>query len=154
MKRIQWKKLLLCIALPLAVGGLAAALTGGSMAKFASLKQPPLSPPGWVFPVVWTVLYVLMGIASYLVLTSGRADRSAYWLYGLQLGFNFVWPLLFFRGELFWFAFVWLVVLWALVFATAVRFHEISAPAGWLFVPYVLWVTFAGYLNLSIAVLN
>lgn len=152
--KIQWKKLLVCIAIPLAVGGLAALLTGSSMEKFSSLNQPPLAPPGWLFPVVWTILYVLMGVASYLVLTSGRPDRFALRLYGVQLAVNFLWPLLFFRWELYWFAFVWLVLLWVLVVATAVRFHEISALAGWLLVPYILWVTFAGYLNFSIAVLN
>lgn len=154
MKNIQWKKLLLCIAIPLAVGGLAALLTGSSMERFASLKQPPLSPPGWLFPVVWTVLYVLMGIASYLVLVSGKPNRAALRLYGIQLAVNFLWPLLFFRWELYWFAFAWLVLLWVLIIATAVCFHAIHKVAGWLFVPYILWVTFAGYLNFSIAVLN
>ena len=154
MKHIQWKKLLLCIAIPLAAGGLAALLTGSSMEKFSSLNQPPLAPPGWLFPVVWSILYVLMGIASYLVLVSGKTNRAAGWLYAVQLAVNFLWPLLFFRWELYGFAFAWLVLLWVLVIATAMRFHSISAPAGWLLVPYILWVTFAGYLNLSIAILN
>ena len=158
MKHIQWKKLLLCIAIPLATGGIAALLTGSSMEKFSSLNQPPLSPPGWLFPVVWSILYVLMGIASYLVWVSGKpnrtAKRTALRLYAVQLAMNFLWPLLFFRWEMYSFAFAWLVLLWVLVIATALRFHAISAPAGWLFLPYILWVTFAGYLNLSIAILN
>ena len=154
MKNIQWKKLLLCIAIPLAVGGLAALLTGSSMEKFSSLKQPPLAPPGWLFPVVWSILYVLMGIASYLVLVSGKPNRIAMRLYALQLAVNFLWPLLFFRWEFYGFAFAWLVLLWVLIVATAMRFYAITAPAGWLFVPYILWVTFAGYLNLSIAIMN
>ena len=154
---IQWKRLLPCLAIPLAVGGLSAWLTQGSMEEFAALNQPPLSPPGWVFPVVWTILFLLMGIASYLVWTSGAERscvRSALESYVLQLAFNFVWPLLFFRWGLYGAAFLWLLVLWVLILVTLMRFYRISKPAGWLLVPYALWVLFAGYLNLSIYLLN
>ena len=154
---IQWKRLLLCLAIPLAVGGVSAWLTQGSMEEFAALNQPPLSPPGWVFPVVWTILFLMMGVASYLVCTSG-AERSrvqaALQSYALQLAFNFVWPLLFFRWGLYGVAFLWLIVLWVLILVTLTRFYRISKPAGWLLVPYALWVLFAGYLNLSIYLHN
>lgn len=147
----------------MAVGGLSAFLTRGSMEAFNALNKPPLTPPGWLFPVVWTALFILMGIASYLVLTSGRthqtsaqasAVRKALTAYGIQLAVNFVWPILFFNAKLYFFAFLWLVLLWLLIWLTFVLFYRISKPAGWLLVPYLIWVAFAGYLNLSIYLLN
>lgn len=152
--KIQWKKLILCIAVPLAVGALAGLLTRDSMQLFETLEKPPLAPPGWLFPVAWTILYVLMGIASYLVLVSGKTYRNAMILYAVQLVFNFLWPIVFFNFQLYLFAFVWLVALWVLIFATTTAFYRISKSAGILMVPYLLWVTFAGYLNLSIYLLN
>lgn len=127
------------------------------MALFQRLNQPPLSPPGWLFPVVWTILYLLMGVASYLVFTSGAAPadiRKALGLYALQLLFNFIWPLLFFNLQLYWPAFFWLLALWLLISTTLLHFGRITPPAAYLLSPYLLWVTFAGYLNLGIAMLN
>lgn len=155
--KIQWKKLLICLAIPLGVGGLAALITGDSMQMFEQLNKPPLSPPGWLFPVVWTVLYLLMGLASYLVLVSDsgrRQIRAALQAYGWQLGANFIWPLLFFSAEAYLPAFLWLVLLWVLIAVTLYRFARIRPAAGWLLVPYLVWVTFAGYLNLGIYLLN
>lgn len=152
--KIQWKKLLLCIAVPLAAGGLAGFLTRGGMETFQSLNKPVLSPPGWLFPIVWSVLYVLMGIASYLVLTSGRENRSALVVYGTQLVFNFFWTILFFNLNAYLFSFLWLVILWFLIIAATRLFFRISKPAGYLLLPYLLWVAFAGYLNLFIYLLN
>ena len=151
---IYRKKLLASLAVPLAVGGLSALLTKDSIEKFDSLSKPALSPPGWLFPVVWTVLFVLMGLACYLVVTSGRSNRVTLTLYGVQLFFNLLWSLIFFRAEAYPAAFVWLVLLWLLISATTVLFYRISKPAGLLMLPYLLWVTFAGYLNLSIYLLN
>lgn len=148
---------MICIAVPLLVGGLAGLISKNSMREFALLNKPPLSPPGWLFPVVWTILYILMGIASYLILTSGAPQASigkALKLYGLQLLFNFFWTIWFFNLQLYFFAFLWLIVLWLLIFATIVFFSRISKPAAYLMIPYLLWVTFAGYLNLGIALLN
>lgn len=152
--KIQWKKLIGCLAIPLAAGGLSALLTRGSMESFEALNKPPLSPPGWLFPVVWTVLFVLMGIASYLAAVSGGPNRTALAVYGVQLLFNFVWPLLFFRLAQYLPAFIWLVILWVLILVTAVLFYRISKPAGYLMLPYLTWVAFAGYLNLAIFLLN
>ena len=152
----NWKKLLLCLAIPLGVGALASLLSGG-MALYEQVAQPPLSPPGWVFPVVWTILYLLMGYASYMVwCAAGRTapGRRALALYGGQLAVNFLWPLLFFRWQLFGLAFACLVVLWVLIFLTMRAFSRIRARAGDLLVPYLLWVTFAGYLNYGVFVLN
>ena len=154
--KIDWKKLLLCLALPLAVGGLAALLSGG-MELYKDLDRPPLSPPGWVFPVVWTVLYLLMGYASYRVLESGAEPeeiRKAWILYGLQLAANFLWPLLFFGGQMYLAALIELIVLWVLIFLTLRRLSAIRELAGDLLIPYLLWVSFAAYLNLGIFLLN
>ena len=153
----NWKLLLICVAIPLAVGGLAAWLTRDSMEIFSSLHKPPLSPPGWLFPVVWTVLYSLMGIASYLVLTSDADPndiRLALVLYTLQLGMNFVWSILFFNHSMYLAAFVWLVLLWVVILATTVLFYRIVPLAGDLMLPYLFWVAFAGYLNYGIYFLN
>lgn len=152
--KIQWRKLIGCLAIPLAAGGLSALLTRGSMESFEALNKPTLSPPGWLFPVVWTVLFVLMGIASYLAAVSGGPNRTALAVYGVQLLFNFVWPLLFFRLAQYLPAFIWLVILWVLILVTAVLFYRISKPAGYLMLPYLAWVAFAGYLNLAIFLLN
>lgn len=152
--RKQWKALVFCIALPLAVGVLSALLTRNGMQTFNELNKPRLSPPGWLFPVVWTILYILMGIASYLVITDRKATTADLNVYILQLVFNFFWSIIFFGLELYLFAFIWLVILWILVLITTVRFYRVSETAGLLMVPYLLWVTFAGYLNLSIYLLN
>ncbi len=157
MKKINWKLFLLCLAIPLAVGGLSAALTQNSMEIFQTLNKPPLSPPGWLFPVVWTILFLLMGTASYLVLSSGKDSsviRPALLVYGLQLLVNFFWSIFFFSQNAYLFSFIWLVLLWFLIVITTVLFYRISKPAGLLLLPYLLWVTFAGYLNLAIYLLN
>ena len=149
------KALFIAILIPLAVGGLSALISMGGMD--AELPSVPLMPPGWVFPVVWTVLYVLMGISSYLVWQSGAPEESkvrAFGVYALQLFVNFAWPILFFNLRLFGLSFAWLVLLFVLVLVTAVRFGRINKAAGWLFVPYLLWLVLAGYLNLAIAVAN
>lgn len=155
--KINWKHLLVALAIPLAVGGLSALLTGEAMDSFSRLNQPPLSPPAWLFPVVWTVLYVLMGVASYLIYESDcppEKKRAALSFYAAQLGFNFFWSILFFSWALYLLAFFWLLALWLLILTTAVLFFECRKTAGWLMVPYLLWVTFAGYLNLAIFFLN
>ena len=150
------KKRLICLAIPLAVGGLAALLSGG-MDSYKVLNQPPLSPPGWVFPIVWTILYLLMGEASYRVLTSGKekADiQKALIAYGVQLFLNFLWPLVFFGGQLYLTAFIILILLWIAIFITMRLFSKVDETAGDLLIPYLLWVTFAGYLNLGVFLLN
>lgn len=154
--KIHWKKLLLFIAIPLITGGLSALVTSGSMKSFEAINKPPLSPPGWLFPVVWTLLFILMGIASYIVWEQGTGTqrRNALILYFVQLFFNFMWSVIFFNRQAYLFAFVWLVILWALIIATAVAFYRIEKSAGYLMLPYILWVTFAGYLNLAIYILN
>lgn len=154
--KINWKRLLLCLAIPLAVGGLGALLSGG-MSDYGVMVKPPLSPPGWVFPVVWSILYLLMGYASYRVLESDAPKediRKALTLYGLQLAANFLWPLLFFGAGWFLLSFFWLIALWVLIFLTIRAFSRIDETAGNLLIPYILWVTFAAYLNFGIYLFN
>ncbi len=154
--KIQWKKLLICLAIPLAVGGLSALVSGG-MTNYKTFNQPPLSPPGWVFPVVWSILYLLMGYASYRVLTSGAEPqkiRQALTLYGAQLFFNFLWSPVFFGLGWYLVAFFILLILWVLIYLTMRAFSQIDDLSGTLLLPYILWVTFAGYLNLGVYLLN
>ena len=154
--KIEWKKLLICIAIPLAVGGLSALLTSGNMDLYTEINQPALAPPSWLFPVVWTILYVLMGFALYLVvITKTRDDkRPAIVSFGVQLFFNFFWSLIFFNARAYLFAFVWLIFLWLAIIAKTYFFYKINKNAGKLLIPYLVWVTFAGYLNLAIFILN
>ncbi len=152
--KIQWKKLISCLVIPLAVGGLSALLTRNGMEAFSAVNKPTLTPPDWLFPVAWTILYILMGLASYLVLMSETSNRIALTVYGIQLAFNFFWSIIFFNLKLYLFAFLWLILLWLLIAATMILFRPISKPACYLMLPYLLWVTFAGYLNYFIYLLN
>ena len=155
--KINYRTLLICVLIPLVIGGLSSLFTVGSMRDFAALDKPPLSPPGWLFPLVWTVLYILMGIASYIVVESGaKAEdkKRAFKTYFLQLGFNFFWSIIFFSFSAYEIAFAWLVALLVLIVVTTVDFYRIDRRAGILMLPYIAWVSFAGYLNLAIAYLN
>lgn len=151
------RTLLIAVAIPLLVGAVAGLLTRNSMQVFEGLQQPPFAPPGVLFPIVWTILYALMGIASYLIYTSGKDPEevsSALTVYGAQLVVNFLWPIVFFRFGWYTFAFFWLILLWVLVIYTILLFYRISKPAAWLMVPYLVWLTYAAYLNLGIVLLN
>lgn len=158
MKPINLKRLIIAIAIPEAVGGLSALITGNIGEMYRSYKQPPLSPPGIVFPIVWIVLYALMGIASYLIVEEVKGQtakkREALFFYGLQLAVNFVWPIIFFRFSAYWVAVVIILVLLALVIVTAIKFRELNFTAFYLLLPYILWLLFATYLNIGVAVLN
>ena len=152
----RWRSLVICVLIPLLTGALASLLTSRGMKSFAALAQPPLSPPGWLFPVVWTILYVLMGLASWMVylrLEWPGAREALIW-YGVQLAFNFLWSIFFFGAHLFLLSFFWLLALLLLIAVTAVKFGRVHPPAGWLLVPYLVWVCFAGYLNLGVFLLN
>ena len=150
------KLLVTCLAVPLAVGGISAFITRGSMSVFGHLKKPPLSPPGWLFPIVWTILFILMGFASYLVAATDytRQRTRALAVYITQLAVNFFWPVFFFKGKWYLFSFFWLILLWGLIAACIRSFYAISKKAAWLLIPYLIWVTYAGYLNLFIYLLN
>ena len=152
--KVQWKKLIVSVLVPLAVGGLSAFLTREGMDRFSQVEKPPLSPPAWLFPVAWTILYILMGVAAYLVWIEPHKTIYAFSAYALQLFFNFFWSLIFFNLENDLFAFVWLLFLWLFILLTLLLFRKSSRTAGLLLLPYLLWVTFAGYLNLGIYLLN
>ncbi len=155
--KIKWKTLILCLAIPLAVGGLSALITNNAMQHFGDLNQPPLSPPAWLFPIAWSILYLLMGWASYLIAESSAAPdqkMSALTVYAIQLIFNFFWSLFFFNGKAYLFSFIWLCVMEILIVMTAYRFWKIRPFAGKLLIPYIAWVVFAGYLNIGIWILN
>ena len=155
--KFNFKLFIVCMGLPLLVGGLAGLITNDSMMTFQMLNKPALSPPGWLFPVVWTILYILMGISSYLVLASeDNSDNVniALKFYIIQLAVNFFWPIFFFTFDLYLFSFIWLLQLIALVLITIILFARISKPAAYLQIPYLIWLIFAGYLNLLIYLLN
>ena len=155
--KIKIKQLIFAVALPLAIGALAAFLTMDSKCVFDAVRKPPLAPPGWLFPVVWSVLYILMGVASYLVYSSDasspRKDRALSF-YAAGLGVNFLWPVIFFNLQMYLAAFLVLMLLWLLIVICIVLFYYISDTAGKLMIPYLLWVSFAGYLNLGIYLMN
>ncbi len=149
------------VILPLIVGLTSFALTGDVMMNFGALKQPPLAPPAWLFPVAWTILYILMGVASYLIYrlkskTSAEKNlkKAELTLYFVQLIFNFFWTIFFFRLELRFFAFGWLIAMWLMIFALIFMSFKNRKSAAWCLLPYLLWCTFAAYLNIMVAILN
>ena len=154
MKR--YKPLLIALAIPLAVGGLGALLAGG-MSDCGAMVKPPLSPPGWIFPVVWSILYLLMGLASWRIWKGDATmdqKRKALGLYAAQLFLNLLWPIIFFRWQQFLAALVLLIGLWFLIFLTIRAFSKVNEKAADLLIPYLLWVSFAVYLNFGIFLLN
>lgn len=155
--RTNWKWLLICLGIPVIVGGLSAWVSMDGMKHFEQVAKPPLTPPGWVFPAAWTILYLLMGYASYVVWRSDapkrQIDHSLRW-YGAQLAANFLWSPLFFRWELYLAALAWLAVIIVLILVTMARFRRVDRKAGLLIVPYLCWVLFAGYLNAGVWLLN
>ena len=152
---IRWKPLLISLGISLGVGALSGAVVSDAIRQYQALRQPTGAPPAWLFPVVWTVLFFLMGISAYLVWISDSPERAtALKLYGAQLVINFVWPLLFFSAQQYFAAFIWLVLLWIFVAAMIVWFYQIDRVAAWLQLPYLFWLTYAGYLNLAVCRLN
>lgn len=149
------KALVVSILIPLAVGGLAGFLTRNNMDVYNGLIQPPLSPPSWIFPIAWTILYILMGISAYLIYQSDSPNKeSALRIYAVQLIVNFLWSIIFFNMQMYLFAFLWLLLLLALIILMIISFSRINKTAAYLLVPYLLWVIFAGYLNFMIYLLN
>ncbi|MBE7040575.1 MAG: tryptophan-rich sensory protein [Ruminococcaceae bacterium] len=150
-------RFVILVLIPLAVGALAGFLTQNSREFYAALQKPFLSPPGFLFPIIWTVLYILIGIASYLVYKQGVSKpyvRDALKFYAISLLFSFIWPLVFFRFQFLFGAFWVLLLLWLFTGIAAAKFYRINHWAGYLMLPYWLWITFAGYLNLAVWLLN
>lgn len=157
MKMHAWKPYAFWILLTEAVGGLSGWLTrSGTELYKAAVEKPPLSPSSIVFPIVWTVLFALLGIGTarvYMAPGSPARSRSLR-LFLVQLIFNFFWSIIFFNLQRFGFALVWLAALWVLILWMTLNFRKIDRLAAWLQVPYLLWVAFAAYLNLGVWVLN
>ena len=145
------------IAIPLLVGIVAGLLSRTGMEVFEMVNKPPLSPPAFLFPIVWTILYILMGISAYLIIKSDanlEEKTKALKIYIYQLIVNFLWPIFFFNLKWYFFSFLWILLLWVLIIVMIREFSRISKTAGYLLVPYLLWVTFATYLTFAIWVLN
>lgn len=157
----MWKNLkpyVISIAIALGVGALAAFFTRNGMDIYQTVTQPPLSPAPAVFPIVWTILYTLMGISSAMIYVKGAEKGIDTTLplkiYAVQLAANFLWTIVFFNLRWYLFAYIWLMALWVVIIVMIVQFRKISRPAAYLQIPYLLWVTFASYLNLMIYILN
>ncbi|MDH7476053.1 MAG: tryptophan-rich sensory protein [Microgenomates group bacterium] len=158
MKKLNIFQLFLSIVICLLAGFIGSFFTTQYVPTwYAQLNKPPFNPPNWIFAPVWTTLFILMGIALYLVLNKGlkkKQNREAILLFGIQLIANVLWSFLFFTLQLPLYAFLEIIILWLLILVTIIRFYKISKLAGWLLIPYLFWVSFASILNLAIYLLN
>lgn len=157
MKKVNVTELIIAILIPLAAGALSALFSGNSWEYYSTLARPPAAPPGELFPIVWTILYILMGISSYLIYSSPaptEEKRSALRAYGIQLALNFLWSILFFRFELIGIAAIELALLIASVIVMLIRFKKISPLSAYLNIPYLLWTLYALYLNIGVFIQN
>ncbi len=152
------KPYIISILIALAVGGLSAFSTRNNMDIYNDIKMPPFSPPGVVFPIVWSILFILMGVSSALVYkkreVNPKASSDGLLVYAISLFFNFMWSIIFFNLRSFFFAFIWILVLWALILATILNYKKVSPLAAYLQIPYLIWVSFATYLNFGVYLLN
>ena len=153
----NWKVYGIWIAIAEAVGFLSGWLSRNGMEAYSeTVTQPPLSPPMWLFPVVWGILYALMGISAARIWLAPESAlrRRGLNLFIAQLVVNFFWSLIFFNLQAFGFAFIWLLILWLLVAWMIWTFYQVEPLAAWLQVPYLIWLTFAAYLNFAVWLIN
>ena len=152
--KINFKRLLISILIPVFLGSFVGFLTA-PFNNYATLKQPVFAPPGIVFPIVWTILYILMGISCYLILQSdSREKEEALFIYGVQLIVNLFWSIWFFVFRFYLFSFLWILLLIGLVVVMIKKFYDISKVSAYLQIPYLLWLIFASVLNLFVYFLN
>lgn len=155
---LKIKPYIISILIALATGALSALLTSGNMDLYSTIITPPLAPPAVLFPIVWTILYILMGINAALIYNTQNVaeheKKTALYIYAISLLFNFFWSIIFFNNRQFLFAFIWLLILWILIILTIIKYYKINPVAAYLQIPYLLWVTFAAYLNFAIWYLN
>ncbi len=150
----MWQKIkpfVFFIALSLGVGALAAFLTRGNMNIYDDIISPPLSPPMWLFPVVWTILYILMGVSGGVIYNQNKTVPGVFYT---QLAVNFLWSIIFFNLRLFLLSSIWLVLLILLIWRMIKEFRIIDIRASYLQYPYLAWCIFALYLNIGIWILN
>lgn len=152
------KPYIISILIALTVGGASALLTMGNMNIYSEIRTPPLSPPSILFPIVWTILYILMGISAAMIYTDKNSKekekKEALVPYASSLIVNFAWSIIFFNFRAFFVSFIWLVLLLYLIIKTITEYIKINSLAAYLQIPYAIWVGFAGYLNLGIWLLN
>jgi len=154
----MWNKIkpyVISILIALAAGALSAFATKDNMMIYQQINQPPLAPPGFIFPIVWGILFTLMGISSAIVYEKNTSNpKKALTIYAIQLIVNFFWSVIFFNLQAYLFAFLWLILLWVLIIIMIYEFYKVSKLAAYLQIPYLLWVIFAAYLNFMIFILN
>ncbi len=156
-KTLNLKKLAISLLIPFGTAFFSEMLTKNAMEDYGNLATPPLSPPGAVFPAVWAVLFLLMGLALYGVSTASAPQPQkslGYLIFGIQLFFNFAWTLFFFLFKLYTFSAVWLGILILLIIANILVFGRVKKLSAYMLIPYLLWCLFALYLNIGVAVLN
>lgn len=139
--------------LPIIVGAIVGLITSGYM-DYRDMIKPPLSPPGIVFPIAWTILYILMGISYFLATKDNEDNKELDQIYLLQLLVNFMWPIIFFVLEMYFTAFLWIILLLILVIVMIKELLKVNKISGYLQIPYLIWLLFATYLNLGITLLN
>lgn len=151
---MDYKKLIKYILIPLGVGALVGFLSG-SNSTYSDIMKPEFSPPAILFPIVWSILYILMGISSYMISESTDVlkDNALFYYYG-QLSVNFLWSFIFFTFKWYLIAFIWLILLIVLVVLMIIKFYRVNRLSAYLQIPYLLWILFASILNFSIYVLN
>lgn len=157
MRNNKWKIYLFWIGLAEAVGAIAGILTRNNVLEYQmQVKQTPFSPPGFLFPVVWSILYALMGIGAARISSSNPSPERSMGLnlFIVQLTMNFLWPLIFFNMQAYGFAIIWLLLLWFLVAGMVYIFYKTDAVAAILQFPYLVWLSFALYLNIGVWLLN
>jgi tryptophan-rich sensory protein len=152
----KFLKLIISVSLPLLIGFLSSYIVPDFTEWYASLSKPPFNPPSWVFAPIWTILYILIGISFYLIWKdrSLKEIKSVSFIYFIHLGLNFLWSPLFFGLRNPDIAFVEFFFLLISVFYLIIKFHQLNKRAAYLLLPYILWLSFAGVLNFSIAILN
>ena len=154
----KYLKITYCVAICLAVGYLSSNVTQSSISTwYPEIKKPNFNPPNWLFAPVWTTLYILMGIASFRVWQKRKTNEWFHWaviIYILQLAFNLMWSYIFFELHQLGVALIEIGFLLLLIIINAFIFYRFDKIAGWLFLPYFLWVSFATYLTYSIFMLN
>ena len=155
MKNLDIKKLLFYIITTILIGVIPSIFVFKSMNIYNSLNRPPLSPPSIVFPIAWTILYILMGISIYIIMQSKRKlKKNARLIYYIQLATNALWTPIFFGFKEYFLAFLWILMLIVFVITMILTFYKISKKAAYIQIPYLLCLLFASYLNFGVFVLN